>query len=85
MGRGWLWPQLNDDLHQLTSAQMLGKIFIGSVLIPGAENLITRGDGSSLRNSTFKNNRGVLNETDLFLFFGFSVVIRGDATQNDWH
>ena len=43
MGRRYLWVQLNDDLHQLTSAQMLGKIFLWSVLRHNAENLITRG------------------------------------------
>ena len=43
MGRRYLWLQLNDGLHQLTSVQMLGKIFVWSVLIHCAENLITRG------------------------------------------
>ena len=43
MGISWLWLQLNNGLHQLTSAQMLGKIFVWGVLIHNAENLITRG------------------------------------------
>ena len=43
MGRGYLWLQLKDDLHQLTSVQMLGKIFLWTVYIHNAENLITRG------------------------------------------
>ena len=46
MGRGYLSPQLNDDLHQLTSAQMLGKIFIGSVYNPASAKLNTRGRAS---------------------------------------
>jgi hypothetical protein len=33
----------SDDLRQLTYVQMLGKIFVRSVLIPSAENLITWG------------------------------------------
>ena len=45
MGRGYLSPQLNDGLHQLTSVQMLGKIFIGSVYILASAKLNTRGGG----------------------------------------
>ena len=43
MGQRYLSPQLNDDLHQLTSVQMLGKIFIGSVYNLASANLNTRG------------------------------------------
>ena len=46
MGRGYLSPQLNDGLHQLTSAQMLGKIFIGSVYNLASAKLNTRGGDS---------------------------------------
>ena len=45
MGRRYLSPQLNDGLHLLTSAQILGKIFIGSVYILTSANLNTRGGG----------------------------------------
>jgi hypothetical protein len=43
MGRRYLSPQLNDGLHQLTSAQILGKIFVGSVFNPASAKLSTRG------------------------------------------
>ncbi len=43
MGRRYLSLQLNAGLHQLTSVQMLGKIFVWIVYIHNAENLITRG------------------------------------------
>jgi hypothetical protein len=43
MGRGIKSPQLKVDSLQLTSVQMLGKIFVWGVLIPYAANLITRG------------------------------------------
>ena len=43
MGRGYLSPQLNDDLHQLTCVEILGKILVGSVYIPASTKLITQG------------------------------------------
>ena len=43
MGRGYLWLQLKVHLLQLTSVQMLGKIFLWTVYILNADNLITRG------------------------------------------
>ena len=43
MGRRYLWPHLGDALHQLTSIQILGKIFIGSVFNPASAKLSTWG------------------------------------------
>ena len=56
MGQRYLSPQLNDGLHQLTSVQILGKIFIGSVYILASANLNTRG-GASSRPSLFCNHK----------------------------
>jgi hypothetical protein len=43
MGQRYLSLQLNDGLHLITSAEILGKIFIGSVYILASANLNTRG------------------------------------------
>jgi len=48
MGRRYLSLQLNDGLYQLTSVQMLGKIFIGSVYNLASANLNTRGGAPKL-------------------------------------
>ena len=56
MGRRYLSLQLNAGLHQLTSVQMLGKIFVGSVYILTSANLNTRG-GASSRPSLFCNHK----------------------------
>ena len=55
MGRRYLSPQLNDGLHQLTSAQILGKIFVGSVYNLSKANLSTRG-----RSYSHKQTMGAL-------------------------
>ena len=53
MGQRYLSPQLNDGLHLFTYAQMLGKIFIGSVYNLASAKLNTRG-GDSKHNRTME-------------------------------